>query len=157
MCVYRETELFRFENEVISDKVLQFIGLLAKTAFTTKVMMDCNIGECELDECLVHAAECHRDHHACESKLCGLLKSKIAHHRDCPVDQYCAECLEIIDLCMRHALECGKGPGECKYVEAISLKFPDLLRKTFTLFALAYPGLRFHRVNMCASSLWSAS
>ena len=75
-----------------------------------------SVTEAEMNDYLVHAAECCQDHEHCTSQLCGLLKSKIAHHRDCPVDQYCPECLEVIDLCMRHALECGKGHDECKYV-----------------------------------------
>jgi hypothetical protein len=69
----------------------------------------------DIQRALLHASDCEKIEGHCIEQHCADIKRKLAHYADVSVDHICHECLDVIDMCMRHALECGRG-HTCKYV-----------------------------------------
>lgn len=78
--------------------------------------------EDEIQMALIHASECKSAAEMeCVEVHCKEIKRKLYHYSDCPVDHFCSDCLDVVDMCMRHALECGRGHN-CRYDVKSGLK-----------------------------------
>jgi hypothetical protein len=78
--------------------------------FTTPAKM-----EEDIQAALLHASDCDLHAGECVEQHCSGIKRKLMHYNEAAVDHICSECLDVIDMCMRHALECGRG-HTCTYV-----------------------------------------
>lgn len=105
--------------------------------------------EDDLHASLMHASACQVAD-GCDDAHCQAIKRKLAHYKEVPMDHCCSDCMDVVDMCMRHVLDCPRGP-ECSYVAGMSMECPRYFN--FIAVIVHKPYFYSHYFHLCAWSV----
>lgn len=93
----------------------------------------------DLQSSLTHASACQVTDGTCVDPTCHDIKRKLQHYKEVAMDHSCIDCMDVIDMCMRHVLDCPRGQ-DCSYVadcyKRLSSYVADCYKSPFRLLLI---------------------